>query len=365
MLTGGGWLVTGALTVNLFKGLLGGLMLGLLGGAILFWLSGLAGPGVAQAQPQVAAPRAPMEGAENPIWHLGKGIVPVWARQTTAARQQTEESVTALAAQFSSMQRELSQAAGGHDGIEKAENMAKVLAHGQTTLEGLVLSLREAGARRSAFFNRIKEMASAFAALQEMSGEVAAIANQTNLLALNAAIEAAHAREHGKGFAVVAEEVRKLSERSGTMGQRITEQVAEVSQTLEISMSSAWQFTNQDEAFIQEAEGKIRDVIGEFKAVAGGISETAIEMGSANASVQAGISTALVHFQFQDRVSQMLRTVVLDMEKLADWLEKNPSGFETEAWLDELERTYTTQEQIALHKGAEALSPTSSDVTFF
>ncbi len=81
--------------------------------------------------------------------------------------------------------------------------------------------------------------------------------------------------------------------------------------------------------------------------------------------MQQGISEALVHFQFQDRVSQMLWTVVQDMEKLAGQLEKDPSGLEAEQWLEELEHTYTTQEQIAIHKGIAVETPTSSDVTFF
>ena len=119
------------------------------------------------------------------------------------------------------MQQELRQAAGGA-GVAKAEGMARTLAQGQATLQGLVDALREARVIRAEFLSRIADLTQTIGTLEEMSTEVAAIATQTNLLALNAAIEAAHAREHGKGFAIVASEVRKLSERSGATGLKIT-----------------------------------------------------------------------------------------------------------------------------------------------
>ena len=355
------WLIIGIAAVSPFRGLIAAMVVTLLGGGMLLWNSA---PQVEATHPEAEVPLhepVPMEGT---LSHLGKGIIPVWVRQTGAARQQTEESITGLTAQFAAMQQELRQAAG-ETRVEQAEGMARALAQGQATLEGLVDSLREAREVRTEFLGRIAEMANTITTLEEMSAEVAAIANQTNLLALNAAIEAAHAREHGRGFAIVAAEVRKLSERSGATGLKITERVGGVSQILDASLASAREFTERDDAFIKEAEEKIQTVVSEFRQVAETISESTLGMEAANTNVQQGISEALVHFQFQDRVSQMLWTVVHDMEKLAGWLEQNPTGLEADKWLNELERTYTTEEQLAIHRGIETQAPTSSDVTFF
>jgi len=357
-------LVVGFLTGDLFKGLLGGLLLGSLSVLLRAWNpEAQAAHDLGSIEGQVLLPLPGLE-ADSPLVHLGKGIIPVWARQASNARQQTETSISGLTSQFASMQQELRQAAGG-SGVEKAKDMARSLSHGQATLEGLVEALREARKARTEFLARIADMALTITMLEEMSSEVAAIANQTNLLALNAAIEAAHAREHGKGFAVVADEVRKLSERSGATGLKITEQVGGVSRTLDSSLASAKAFTERDDAFIQEAEEKIRQVVSDFKQVAEEISKSAQGMAFANTHVQAGISEALIHFQFQDRVSQILQTVVLDMEKLSDQLHRDPSGLQMDKWLDDLESTYTTQEQISIHRGIETEAPASSDITFF
>jgi methyl-accepting chemotaxis protein len=349
----GPWWASGFTGTGLWIGLLCAVVsLGLVG-----WSFHLAGRAFVPVIPE--AVQGPVYGGQD---HVTQSLVPIWAGQTENARHQTEEAVTALAARFAGMQRELRQAVQASSVSRKLQD---VIAEGEVSLMTILEALESTQHTRATILRKIEDLAGFTSELYKMSEEVAAIASQTNLLALNAAIEAAHAHELGKGFAIVAEEVRKLSDRSGATGHQLKERLERVKRILDDTLHESRIWGEREKGVLQNAKGAIQSVISSFEQAGLSMSQSAERLETVNSRVQEEISGTLVHLQFQDRVSQILRNVVADMEKFRQWLELHPSEVEAERWLAELERTYTTREQREIHQGLETSTPETSDVTFF
>ena len=352
----------------------GGLLMGLLGGALsvgLLWgyravmaASGAEPGPEGPAEARLEAASLEPSPASYSLDHVALALVPIWASQTANARQQSELAVTALASRFASMQRELRQTVQS-SGLEGTRKIQDVISDGGLSLSTILEALEAAQATRGIFLKKIEDLSSFTEELYQMSEEVAAIASQTNLLALNAAIEAAHARQLGKGFAIVAEEVRKLSDRSGATGHMLTERIERMKGILDDTLRESRVWGERETAIIRNSGSTIQAVVSSFEKESLSLTREAEKLELVNTRVQEEISETLVNLQFQDRVSQILQSVVGDMEKFASWLELHPPAVEVEQWLSELEHTYTTHEQRAIHRGQEATGPAVSDVTFF
>jgi len=341
-----------------------GLLLGALGAGLILALTRRQPQPTPVGETEGATP-APATGADpGGLERLTEAVVPLWAGQTAQARQQTEDAITGLAWRFSAMQNELREAAGASS-LESSRDIRRAIEESEHSLSAIIASLSSGQLARSEHLGRISQLAGFTGELSEMSAEVASIASQTNLLALNAAIEAAHARELGKGFAVVADEVRKLSERSGATGNQISRRVEAVNRVLTETLAGTQAFHDQETAIILASEKTIRAVLARFDQAAQALTTSVDRMEAVHGRVQGEISETLVHLQFQDRVSQILQTVVADMEKFITHLGGNPTVLDVDRWLQELKQTYTTLEQTAIHHGGAATSSADSDITFF
>ena len=94
--------------------------------------------------------------------------------------------------------------------------------------------------------------------IKSLSDQILSIAEQTNLISLNASIEAARAGEAGKGFVVVAEEIRKLSDESKNVVDRIMNIADKVIESVNFLSDSSLQLLNfVDERVIKDYESMV------------------------------------------------------------------------------------------------------------
>jgi len=206
--------------------------------------------------------------------------------------------------------------------------------------------------------------------LKSMGDEVAGIASQTNLLALNAAIEAARAGEHGRGFAVVADEVSSLSSRSGDAGVRIGKRIKQVNDLLKTAFETMEEISEKGNRSVAISDQTIHKVIGEFRNFGEHLFQASDILATESNHVREEIEQVLISLQYQDRVRQILEHVMKDMSKLAEQITRDELDFarlDINRWLADMERTYTTLEQVAVHQNqrASATLPGDSSVTFF
>lgn len=312
-----------------------------------------------------------MQDYTNSLRHLASETSTRWSGHVDMTRIHTEKATTALAAEFDEIQSRLRDALSASQAATAGDQgVLMVIEDAKKELASIIGTLKAALDEKQNLWDSVTGLSKLTHELKEMAEEVGVIARQTNLLALNAAIEAARAGPAGRGFAVVAGEVRTLSGLSAKTGQSIREKVEVVNTTMKHALAAANQMSQNDRQLVADSEAAINSVLSRFNQTLSALVETSNRFEEDGSVVKNQVEGAIVHLQFQDRVSQILTAVRGDMERLVALIASDefgidghiPPPIDVDRWIRELEATYTTLEQQTLNAG-EAETP--QEITFF
>lgn len=302
--------------------------------------------------------------------------VPVWMQHIQSVNQQMDQSINHLASEFASLGKRLRAAVSEHgDDVSTKDveaQVIEVIERSKNKLSGVIQALRATQTARQHMLDEMQSLGKYTSELHSMAADVVSIAERTNLLALNAAIEAARAGEFGRGFSVVADEVRSLSMRSRETANKMTEKVNEVNAAISTTLATAESSMKRENAEIQGAEGEIDTVMTTFQSIVGDLSNHSNQLRSNAEAVSAGISNVLIDLQFQDRVSQMLDSVVVTLDNLHTTVNRTDADhyladLNPDQWIEDMKSHYTMIEQHYAHGGSspDKKQNDDSNIDFF
>jgi methyl-accepting chemotaxis protein len=307
-------------------------------------------------------------------------VAPVWGRHIESSKEQMETAIADISMRFSGIVDKLGVAI--HTASMETDNLQgsdksllAVITRAEHELGIIVEAQQSATASMLHMLEKVEGLDRFTKELQDMAHDVAKIAQQSTLLSLNAAIEAARAGELGRGFAVVAKEFRMLSNQSGETGRHIAEKVKVISAAISESSSAVRESVKQREERALATKGTITGVIDDFKEVTGMLERSSEVLKEESKAIQSEIGHAIVDFQFQDRVGQILYHLKNNIDQWPQFLQAHQDQcaqtgevpmLDPQILLDELKKTYVMADQHVIHAGGKVAEPKQDDeITFF
>ena len=149
----------------------------------------------------------------------------------------------------------------------------------------------------------------------------------------------------------------------------------EINRAITATMEVAESAGTEDERAVNESETLLNNALERHQQVADSLTHSADLLQQEGSTMKDEISDILVALQFQDRVSQILASLIQDLERLhghvAELQAGGVSDINAEQWLAEMHLGYTTDEQRRNHGNAAgagsapAAAADDDEITFF
>ncbi len=317
----------------------------------------------ATAEPRVNAGRV---GAEVMVGQ----VVPVWSQQIDVTRTAAANQLGKLLECFSEMSGalgSLSENLENFTPMVDAGAVDKALGKQSSALTALLAPSQRAFEQRDAAVSELTQCAEAINELRLLGKQALEIGKHTRLVAFNASIEANRTGNNTDGGGqAVANETRMLAARMREVGEQIDRLVSQLDRTLSARRLSREIDDTTPNELQMELSLRAREALNGLLGSMGASMHGSSDLRATSARLRDQLDEAFVHFQFGDRLSQMLTIVGTDMHNFARWVAVNPYATQTDAaeWLANLESSYTMDEQRAQHHGNVHIDR-GSEIEFF
>lgn len=331
-------------------------------------LAALAGFVVGRRRQSPVVDARPSTALADSLVDLGTEVTPVWSAQVESSRRQMDVAVDELTSRFAAIVSSL-EGVLATTSSTSAYADESVFTNSRGRLDEVVRTLDQAVEHKQHTLDGLRGLVEYNDQMRTMTTEVTRIAAQTRLLALNAAIEAQRVGEAGRGFGVVADEVRELAGLSAATGQRIAQMVESVSAAIGSTLEVAEEKAVLEDQMVAAANGTVQSVLSDLHGFVVELQASSEHLGATAATIKDEIADSLVHFQFQDRIGQMLEHVRASIDTFPravdEALAAGPGALDTAALLRDLTATYTMADEHQPHGGGAAPAATAADITFF
>ena len=300
-------------------------------------------------------------------------VVPVWGKQLEITRDAAADGMARLLDGFSQMSgalgelanqiesSQVSLAPGAVDGALAEDSPAR------SAVQALLRPSERAFSQRDAAVAQLVNCSNAMHELRQLGRQARELGKHTRLVAFNASIEANRGGQgHDGGSQAVANETRMLAARMADVGEQIERVVSRLDRELTPERLRGEVHDTPPEELARELDLAARQALTGLLGAMGGALRSTGDVRAAAQTLGSQLEESFVHFQFGDRLSQMLDIVARDMQNFANWVAANPYATQSDAadWLAKLEASYTMEEQRSQHHGNVHIDR-GSEIEFF
>jgi methyl-accepting chemotaxis protein len=300
-------------------------------------------------------------------------VVPVWSRQLETTRDAASDGLSGLLQTFSEIAESLNKLSGNLSSFNVSASPGSIdqaVNADNPGLQALTAASSRAFAERDAAVAELGRCVEGLSELQHLAKQSRELARHTRLVAFNASIEsnrqtggassvtnsqagAAPGSNQQGGSQAVATELRMLAGRIGETAEKIERVVNAMTGAVRKARRVGEVGDTSPEELRLEIDLSARRALDAMLGTLGTSMQSSGEVRQAAENLAAQLEATFMHFQFGDRISQMLSIVANDMSNFAQWVAANPRATQSDAadWLTALEASYTMEEQRSTHHG--------------